>query len=241
MRLSLIIPAHNEEHYLADCLRSIVAQSRDRLHEIIVVDNASTDGTAKVASTFPDVRVVREAQKGLTHARQRGLEACTGELVGYMDADTRMPEGWIEKVFEAFENPDVVAFSGPARYWDGTTWQRFQLSLSWWLTAPLMYRAVGYMVYGAHFVARKEALLKIGGFDRTIAFYGEDTNIARRLSTQGKVLFRMDFYILSSARRFIHEGLWRTNLRYSMNFLWPALFGKPWTKNYNDVRGTIGK
>lgn len=241
MRLSLIIPAHNEEAYIADCLHSIIKHSKGRLEEIIVVDNASTDNTGKIVSTFHDVRLVKEPRKGLTHARQRGLEASSGELVGYMDADTRMPEGWIEKVFEAFENEDVVAFSGPARYWDGTAWQRFQLSLSWWLTAPLMYRAVGYMVYGAHFVARREALLKIGGFDRTIAFYGEDTNIARRLNTQGKVLFRMDFYIVSSARRFIHEGLWRTNIRYSMNFLWPALFNRPWTKSYSDVRGTIQK
>lgn len=242
MRLSLIIPAHNEEAYVGGCLESVIAHAKGRIFEIIVVDNASTDNTASVALAYPGVRVVREEQKGLTHARQKGLGEARGELVGYMDADTRMPDGWVEKVFDVFEKrPEVVAFSGPAHYWDATLWQQFALKISWWSSAPLMYRFVGFMIYGAHFVARKEALQKIGGFDRTIAFYGEDTDIARRLATQGRVLFRMDFYILSSVRRFAHEGMLRTNITYSMNFLWPALFGKPWSTRYSDVRGTIKK
>jgi glycosyltransferase involved in cell wall biosynthesis len=241
MRLSLVIPAHNEERYIEDCLRSI-AQHGKALHEVIVVDNASSDSTGKIASSFPGVRVVREDTKGLTYARQKGLKEAQGELVGYMDADTRMPEHWVEKVFEVFKkNPHVVAFSGPAHYWDATLVQKLTLALSWWSTAPLMYFVVGYMIYGAHFVARKDALEKIGGFDTSIAFYGEDTDIAKRLSKVGKVLFRMDFYILSSARRFAKEGFLRTNITYSMNFIWPALTGKPWSTHYRDIRDTLIK
>ena len=71
VNVSLVIPAHNEEKYLGDCLESIAPQAH-RLLEVIVVDNASTDNTAQVAARSPFVRVVHEPRKGLLWARQRG-------------------------------------------------------------------------------------------------------------------------------------------------------------------------
>lgn len=239
MRISLVIPAHNEEQYIGGCIDSVLANAPGRFAEIIVVDNASTDATAEVAQKRLGVRVVQEEQKGLTYARQRGLKVSTGDIVAYIDADTRMPKGWAEQVEDVFATrPEVVGFSGPAHYWDATGWQRLLLGLSWWISAPLMYRLVGYMIYGAHFAARRSALIHAGGFDTSISFYGEDTDIARRLSKEGKVLFRMNFFIYSSARRFKKEGFLKTNIIYSLNFLWPALFGKPFTKRYRDIRDT---
>ena len=72
MNISLIIPAHNEEKYLPGCLES-VAPHAERLLEVIVIDNASTDHTAKVAGRFPFARVVHEPRKGLLWARQSGF------------------------------------------------------------------------------------------------------------------------------------------------------------------------
>lgn len=224
---------------MAGCLDS-VAEHGYGLAEVIVVDNASTDRTADIAARYPGVVVVREDTKGLTHARQAGLNKARGDIIAYMDADTRMPPGWVAQIKDFFAaHEDAVALSGPARYWDATPVQRAALGLSWWLSAPLMYRLVGYMIYGAHFAARASALRAIGGFNRDIAFYGEDTDVARRLSKEGKVVFRMDFYILSSARRFAAEGLVRTNLTYSLNFLWPALFGRPFSYHYRDIRSVV--
>jgi glycosyltransferase involved in cell wall biosynthesis len=239
MRISLVIPAYNEEAYLGGCLDSVLA-SGGRFHEIIVIDNASTDRTAAVAAARPGVRVVYEAQKGLLSARQRGYREATGEVVAYVDADTRMPAGWYDRVADVFSTrPDVVSLSGPARYWDATPWQRAFLAVLWRISAPVGYRLVGYMIYGAHFAVRRSALDAIGGFSRTIEFYGEDTDLARRLSRHGKVMFDMGFYILSSARRFATEGMFRTNVVYVLNFVWPVLFGRPFTRAHKDVR--IGK
>ncbi|MGH7240874.1 MAG: glycosyltransferase family 2 protein, partial [Candidatus Saccharimonadales bacterium] len=64
VRISLVIPAYNEESHLADCLEAALAQTMP-FYEIIVVDNASTDGTAQVAARYEGVRVVREAQRGI--------------------------------------------------------------------------------------------------------------------------------------------------------------------------------
>ncbi|TSC69102.1 MAG: family 2 glycosyl transferase [Parcubacteria group bacterium Gr01-1014_56] len=237
MRVSLIIPAYNEEAYIGGCLDSVIAHAPDEFFEIIVVDNASTDNTAKIASAYPEVRVVHEPKKGLPSARERGRLEASGDFLAYIDADTRMHSDWLplaKKVFD--KNPEAVSISGPARYWDAGLWQRMVLEFFWWTSSPLMYRVVGYMIYGAHFIVKREALEKIGGFDTGISFYGEDTDLARRLSKVGKTVFRMDFYILSSARRFKKEGIIKSNFVYTMNFLWPVIFNRPFTFVHKDIR-----
>lgn len=235
MRVSLIIPAHNEEKYVGACLDSVRAHAD--FDEVIVVDNASTDKTTAVASSRLGVKVVPEHTKGLPAARERGRIEATGDLIAYIDADSRMHEKWLpmaKKIFE--ERPDVVSLSGPARYWDGTFMQRAVMKIFWWISAPLTYRIVGYMLFGAHFIVRREALEKIGGFNKSITFYGEDTDLAKRLSKHGKVMFKMNFYIYTSARRFKKEGMIKANLRYAMNFLWPVLFHRPFSKTHKDIR-----
>jgi glycosyltransferase involved in cell wall biosynthesis len=235
-KISLVIPAYNEEAYLGGCLDSVIASGAG-FHEIIVIDNASTDRTAEVAAARPGVRVVREPKKGLLNARQRGYLEATGDAVAYIDADTRMPKGWYERAEATLSaHPEIVALSGPARYWDATPWQRAVLAVLWRVSAPIAYRIVGYMIYGAHFVVRKSALDAIGGFNHAIEFYGEDTDLAQRLSQLGKVKFDTGFVILSSARRFATEGMFRTNLVYVLNFVWPVLFGRPFTRAHKDVR-----
>lgn len=239
MKLSFIIPAHNEEGYLGDCLASVLeaAGASKWETEVIVVDNVSTDRTAEVAGLYPRVRVVKEPHKGLTWARQAGLEAATGDFLAYLDADVRLPRSWMRILEEELERePGLVSLSGPYRYYDLFGWRRFLAEGGWWLSAPLTYRLVGYMVLGGNFVARREALIKIGGFDTSISFYGEDTNIAWRLRRFGPVKFRMDFFVWSSGRRLAGEGLLKSYWVYGVNFLWGVLFRKPFTRHYKDIR-----
>jgi len=237
MNISVVIPAYNEEKYIGDCLRSVVQNRTDDILEIIVIDNASTDGTAEVARKFPGVRVVAEPQKGLTRARQRGLEEAKGDLVAYLDADTRMPAVWAAIVKKEFaEHPEMVSLSGPFHYYDLPPFEKLVAESLWALTAMPTFWIVGFMVLGANFVAKRSALLQIGGFDTTIAFYGEDTNIARRLSKAGKARFDMRFFIIGSGRRLMDEGVIRTFSRYAMNYFSTALYHKPVTQEYKDIR-----
>ncbi len=236
MDITLIIPAHNEEHYIGETLDAVITHSRGKFKEIVVVDNASSDKTADVARTRPGVRVVYESQKGLTSARQAGFEATTSELIAYLDADTHITPQWIDIVEQSFrERPDIVSLSGPRRHWGAVWYRRWILNAAWYV-APIGYWVVGYMILGGNFVAKRSAIEAIGGFDRTIEFYGEDTNLARRLSKIGKTLFRMDFYAYASARRYEKEGIVKVNTVYVLNFLWPVLFGRPFTKTSQDVR-----
>ncbi|MDO8514400.1 MAG: glycosyltransferase family 2 protein [bacterium] len=235
MDITLIICAHNEVSDIGETTDTAKKNSGGKFKEIIVVDNASTDRTAEVAREH-GARVVFESEKGLTSARQAGFEATTGEFLAYIDADTLITPQWFDIAERAFrDQPDIVSLSGPRRYF-GTVWYRRWILNALWYVAPLTYYIVGYMVLGGNFIVRRSALEKISGFDRSIKFYGEDTDLARRLSKVGKTLFRMDFYAYASARRFETEGIWKVNMTYALNYLWPVLFHHPFTKSYQDVR-----
>lgn len=234
--ISLIIPAHNEEKFIGKCLESVARNANGKFLETIVVINGCTDATADIARSHG--ACVVESEKGLRRAREKGLAEAKGELVAYIDADTRMPQGWIDTALHIFSTrPDVVSLSGPARYYDGSWSTRVVMRVIWALTAPVTYLLVGYMILGTGFVVRREVLLK-AGFSPEVEFYGEDTDIARRMSAFGKVLFKMDFVMYASSRRFTREGMIRTNLVYALNYISQAFFKKSATKKYNDIRPT---
>ena len=90
LRLSAIVCAYNEERSLGAALHSLFAQTRVP-DEIIVVNNASSDRTRTVAGSVPGVIVVDEPDKGLVKARARGLQAASGDVLLYIDADCRAP------------------------------------------------------------------------------------------------------------------------------------------------------
>ncbi len=95
LTLSIVIPVYNEEDHIIPCLEAISAQTVAPL-EVIVVDNNCTDKTIQLAEQFTGVRVVKEARPGIVHARNAGFDAARGEVIGRIDADTRLPEYWVE-------------------------------------------------------------------------------------------------------------------------------------------------
>lgn len=229
MKISLVIPAYNEAQFIGACLDAAIEHGGGKLHEIIVVDNASKDDTSAIAARKPGVRVVYEAQQGTGHARQTGAEAATGDIVAYIDADTSMPAGWVEYIERVFADPKVVLLSGPYQYLDSERYPLWFLDVMWKIFVPPVYWLVGFVGNGGNCVVRREALLRAGGNDRSIAFYGDDTDLARRLHGVGKTVWRNDFNIYTSARRFDEEGL-RLYFTYFLNYWWPVLFHHPFTK-----------
>jgi glycosyltransferase involved in cell wall biosynthesis len=234
--ITLVICAYNEAEYIGTCLEYATRNSSGELLEIVVIDNASTDLTGIIASRFTGVRVVREEQKGLTRARQRGFTEARGDIVAYIDADTRMPEGWCAKINREFGlDKRLALLSGPYRYYDIPTLQQFLVSL-WYYFAMPVYWLVGYMATGGNFAIRKSVLQQMHGFDTSIEFYGEDTNIARRAHEFGKVQFDLRFVMPTSGRRFKEQGLGMTAWLYAVNFFSEVLRRRPASRQYIDIR-----
>lgn len=243
MLISFVVPAYNEERLLPACLAAIRAEMARTpcAAELLVVDNASTDATADVARGL-GVRVVDQPRRGLVQARSAGFAASTGALVANIDADTLLPEGWLARVLAEFErDPGLVTLSGPYDYHDVPARVRraarvfYGMAYCTYLVNRHVLR-VGSMVQGGNFVLRREALVKAGGFDDRFSFYGEDTDIARRMSQIGRVKFSWALMARSSGRRLSGDGLLMTGLRYSLNYLWTTFLRRPFTTAWNDYR-----
>ncbi|UBI07324.1 glycosyltransferase family 2 protein [Corynebacterium falsenii] len=118
--LSVVIPCLNDAPLLRRCLTTIAAQTDPR-HEIIVVDNGSTDDSAAVAREF-GARVVDEPRRGITWATQSGFDAATGEIMLRTDADITMPRDFMARLratwTRALRNPGrrVVGVTGGGEF-----------------------------------------------------------------------------------------------------------------------------
>lgn len=238
MKISLVIAAYNEEVLLPKCIDAILqANAKEKADiEIIVVNNASTDRTEEIAKSYEGVRVVNEKRKGLTWARQAGFEASTGELVALLDSDVMILPGWLSEVQQRFtHDPQLLALSGAKYFYD----LPFLTKLFWNLTPIVEYLihvTGGAIVEGGNFVVRRDALEKVGGFDTSIAFYGEDVDIICRLAAIGKTVWTFKLAVFASGRRIRAEGTFTMMYRYSINYLSMRFLHRPMTQEYKDIR-----
>lgn len=237
-----MVCAYNEADYLPACLHALLAQSRPA-DEILVIDNASTDGTGAIARRVPGVRVVEEPMKGLPFARERARMEATGDILAYLDADCRPPLTWLAHVEARFHrHPAVLAVTGPYRFYDWDRLGRTLVRAYDLLVAPATHVAVhhlfgaGAILYGGNFAVRQDALTRIGGFDRTVEFHGEDTNLGRRLTPLGHVDLAGECWVWTSARRYRAMGTRKVFGLYLRNFWSEILRHRPADRTHVDVR-----
>jgi len=246
--VSFVVPAYNEEALLESCLAAIMGEiSRTRCRaEIIVVDNGSTDATRQIALSSSNVKVVDEPQRGLVQARRAGCLVSKGKYIANIDADTILPEGWLLTALAEFAHrPDLVALSGPYIHYDLPKGARL-IAAGFYRGACVVHllsrflRGSGSVMQGGNFIVSSSALEAAGGFNPDFRFYGEDAELARRLSKVGVVKFTLALRALSSGRRFAAEGLFKVLLRYSTNYLWTHLFKHPFSSTWSDFRHAPG-
>ena len=124
--LSVVIPAHREEHYILGTLRSLAEQTY-RDFEVIVVCNGEPAGspTQRIAEAC-GVRVVNDPAPGISRARQTGLMAARGDIVVSTDADTLHPRGWLSAIAGVMRDERVICGAGLLRStssrYAGTAW-----------------------------------------------------------------------------------------------------------------------
>jgi glycosyltransferase involved in cell wall biosynthesis len=119
--VSVIVPCFNGERHLRRCLEGLTRQAYPD-YEIVVVDDASTDGTPGILKEFPSVKVVQNAEnRGPAFSRNRGIEASGGEVLVFLDADCEVDDAaWLAKHVEvqaARPGTIVGGSSGSGRGW----------------------------------------------------------------------------------------------------------------------------
>jgi len=240
--ITAIVCAYNEAAVLPACIHSLFAQTRIP-DEILIINNASTDATGAVARAFPGVRVIDEPQKGLVVARETARRQASSDVLAYIDADCRAPLRWVELIERRFNRDRaLVAVTGPYRFYDWDWLGRALLRGYDAIVAPPTHFLVHYafgagaILYGGNFAVRGSALAKIGGFDRTVEFHGEDTNLGRRLTPLGRVELAPECWVWTSARRYRAMGKWKVFSLYIRNFWSEILRHRPADHEHLDVR-----
>jgi len=228
--LSIIIPAYNEEAVIADCLSSVCNQTfSPEKYEMIVINNASTDKTKQVAQNF-NVKIIDEPKKGYVYALRAGCEKAQGNIIAITDADTIVPNDWIEKIYNTYKKDSmIVAVGGGTILKPGFPFAKLaETFLN--ITSPLFNYFVGY-----NFSVRKDIYEKSGGF-RIDMNLNADTEFSLRLKKYGKIIYLQNNPVITSSRHY--RGI--TGLLYSIksltNFLTLAIFNKTTFFNFKDIR-----
>jgi glycosyltransferase involved in cell wall biosynthesis len=244
--ISFVVPCYNEQDSIKQCLESIYDEMNKYIdqYEIIIVDNGSTDKTIQRVREFiithssqnywPSFRVCHEPRKGIVYARTAGADAARGKWIANIDADNRLPAGWYFNAKLNMIKPDVVAFSGPLEFED----VNFAVTV-----ANRVFYAVAQIFHifwptlqGGNYVIRKDVFKKMGGYDLSYKFYGEDTRTAVLAADHGKVRLDRNMWIHSSPRRLKGQGYFNTAWKYTINYLSVNILGKNVTPEYKDFR-----
>ena len=200
-RLSFVVPAHNEEHELPETLRATLraAQAVGELFELIVVDDASTDSTAAIARQF-GAKVVRVSFRHIAAARNAGARIARGEILFFVDADTRITPGHVRAAIAAL---NAGCSGGSARVaMDGEAGLGARVFLH---SFSAIYFGIARLGAGAFLFTRRELFEAVGGFDEQY-FAGEEVYFTLALKKLGPFRILREPIVTSARKLRMHSA-----------------------------------
>ena len=228
-KVSVIIPVYNEEKYILKTLNAINFQSYSNF-EVVVVNNASTDASDEIinhfiqknSSSIPFLYKI-EYKQGTNYARECGRNIASGEIIALLDADCIPSYNWISNGVKKLQKKEVIAATGAYFYYDAS-WLLRVFSLASQLTIfkivnnIIQYRKRGAILIGGNAFIKTELLDLIGGFNTNLTFYGDDIDMAVKLSKLGKLSYSYNLTLKTSSRRYKALGFWKVNKKYQNIF-----------------------
>ena len=201
-------------------------------YEIIVIDDGSTDKTSGIAGRH-DVRLIRVNNKGLSTARNLGMNAATGEIVAYLDDDAYPDPHWLTYLASAFMRTNHAGIGGPniAPPGDGVVADCVA-------NAPggpihvLLSDEIAEHIPGCNMAFRREQLMAIGGFDSRFRIAGDDVDICWRLQERGWTLGFAPAAVVWHHRRNSIKAYLKQQRGYAEA---EALLADKWPGKYNHV------
>ena len=210
-QLAVVIVSHNSRSWLGPCLRSLYDKSPDVGLDVVVVDNDSSDRSAGfVEREFPAARVLRRPNRGFAAGNNAALESITAPFILFLNPDTEIVDGRFGDLLDLFDrrpslgllgcrqvdadgklHPTIRRFPTFSRYlFTALGSERFPLHASW-----LGERVLDWTVYGrevpcdwtsgSYMLARREAVMSVGGFDERYFLFSEETDLCLRLKRVG--------------------------------------------------------
>jgi len=224
MVLSIIIVSWNVRDYLADCIESILENCRLLQYEIIVVDNASTDGTVDfIKNKYPRlVLIPNDTNKGFGYANNQGISRAKGRYLLFLNPDTIMKPNAVEKMLTFLEQNKDVGAIGPMLLNKDLTIQYSVRTFPTFRGALYRHTILRYFglfknhhekwrmkdfkcdrlsdvdqLMGAAILTKKDLVLKVGGFDERFFMYYEEVDFCYRIKKAGyRIVFFPDVSII---------------------------------------------
>ncbi|MGE5223690.1 MAG: glycosyltransferase family 2 protein [Omnitrophica WOR_2 bacterium] len=240
-KVTIIIVNMNGRHHLQKCLPSVFKQNYDD-YEVMVVDNASTDGSIDyIEQNFPKIRIIKNGTNfGYAGANNVGFQKASGEYIAVLNPDTQVHPDWLLELIKALQDmpkaglatpkillmdqPNLINTCGNNITYTGLTVCRGLQQPACLFTEACKVPAVS----GAAFVIKKEVLDKIGGFDENFFTYYEETDLSLRALLAGYECHYVPASIIlhKYAFRFSSEKCYyqERNRYYSLlkTFKWPT-------------------
>ena len=179
--VSVIVPCHNEEKTIEQCIKSLLSQSYKPL-EIIVVDDASTDRTYEIVCKYPVKSFRLKDNKGAAFARNFGFKCAKGDIIIFCEADAYYPPKYVEKLIEPLLKGGDTSIACPRRVLNkrGTVHEYIDKRLC---VACELTKAGERPIMGA-WAFRRDVLEDVGLYDETLRV-GEDRDLVERLKRRG--------------------------------------------------------
>jgi GT2 family glycosyltransferase len=197
--VSVVIVTYNRADGLAEVLTLLRAQDHEPA-EVVVVNGPSTDGTAALLASTPDVKVVDCPEANIAVARNLGVAAAAGDVVAFLDDDTLPEPDWLSSIVAALVSRPVAGVGGPYRRRSGLGLEHLHLvgdrlgetrrvdagDPVEWYANPWSDRFV--VLPGGNSAYWRSAIVEVGGYDEAFAFGGEEGDLAIRLRWAGYLL-----------------------------------------------------
>jgi O-antigen biosynthesis protein len=230
-RISVVVCSYNGQRTIRDCLEGLLQLEYPNF-EVIIVDDGSTDMTPAIAREY-GFALITTPHRGLSHARNVGIEAATGEIVAFIDDDARPDPHWLTYLAVTFLRTGHVGVGGPniAPAGDG-------------VIAECVANAPGGPVHvllsdqeaehipGCNMAFRKAELQAIGGFDPQFHTAGDDVDVCWRLRQIGGTLGFSPAAVVWHHRRNSVRAYWRQQQGYARA---EVLLERKWPERYNSV------
>ena len=222
-RVSVLVPAYNEEKTLRACVESILASDYPEL-EVIVVDNGSTDRTAATVADLAQagrIRLAPQASAGKARALNHGLELATGEVVLFTDADSLFRPGTVRQMVRWFADPAIHAVCGNDQPLTVRAPLQKALAVTTHIGTGFVRRALSVLgvlpiVTGNLGAVRTATLRELGGFR---PLWGEDLELTFRLqAARRRVVFDPEPVVLADCPAGL-SALWRQRVRWARSYI----------------------
>ncbi len=185
--ITIVIPAHNEERYIAECIESVLKAKFNGKKEVIVVDDGSNDRTLSIVKKFKGIKIIKQKHSGKSASINKSIAASKSDLIAVVDGDSAISEDSLVEITKEVEKKNVVASSCVVRV------KNRHKFVCMWLDLEQLYNSLIRRIFskinanivtpGPLSVYRRKELVKVGGF--STKGFSEDIDVTIRLIRAG--------------------------------------------------------